>query len=463
MSTVKDTIDKVRETISHYRMIDPGDRIIVAVSGGADSMCLLDILHELKDELETTLVVAHYDHGMRPSEDWLEGHLVQGFTSSMNLPYETERGSLTVEGRTTSVEERARNARYRFFEEVKNRFHAHKIAVGHTLNDQAETVLMRLLRGSGPSGLAGIPPSREKAIIRPLIELKREEIESYLKARELSYATDSSNFETKYLRNKVRLHLLPLLLEYQPRLIEHLGRLAGILTSENEYMELQAEHWVKKEARQGADGEISVSVPSFIALSPPLRNRATRYLIKKIGKKLRRIDYDHIQSVYKLADSDHPQGAIDLPYSLTVEKRYNTLCFLAEKRQKPQEFSELIECPGTFFLREINRSISLEEVDVNGNMKLENFQWIAHLDAGKIRYPMVVRNFRPGDRFIPLGMTGHKKIKDFFIDLKIPSEMRTSIPIVVSQNIPVWICGYRIDDRFKVTPETKKILKVTIS
>jgi tRNA(Ile)-lysidine synthase len=463
MSTINDTIEKVGETISHYGMIDAGDRIIVAVSGGADSVCLLDILHSMKDELGITLVVAHYDHGMRPSEDWLEGQFVQGLAQSMNLPFETEKGSILTEESTASVEERARNARYRFLEEVKNRYHAHKIAVGHSLNDQAETVLMRLLRGSGPSGLAGIPPSRDNTIIRPLIELQREEIESYLKARELSYATDSSNFETKYLRNKVRLHLLPLLLEYQPRLIEHLGRLADILSSENEYMELQAEDWVEKEAEQGSDGEISVSVPSFIALSPPLRNRATRYLIKKIGKKLRRIDYGHIQSVYRLATSHHPQGAIDLPHGLTIEKRYNTLCFMTVRKQKPQEFCNLIECPGTFFLGEIGRSISLVEVDVSGNTKLENFQWIAHLDAGKIHYPLVVRNFRPGDRFIPLGMTGHKKIKNFFIDLKIPSDMRASIPIVVSQNIPVWICGYRIDDRFKVTPETKKILKVTIS
>jgi tRNA(Ile)-lysidine synthase len=463
MSTIKATIDKVRRTISHYGMIDPGDRILVAVSGGADSVCLLDILHELRAELGITLVIAHYDHGMRPSEDLLESQFVQGLATAMNLPFETEKGSLLMEGSTSSIEERARIARYRFLEGAMNRFHAQKIAVGHTLNDQAETVLMRLLRGSGPSGLAGIPPMRGNTIIRPLIELKREEIESYLEARELSYATDSSNFETKYLRNKVRLHLLPLLLEYQPRLIEHLGQLADILNSENEYMERQAEDWVEKEGRQGADGEISVPLPSFKALSPPLRNRATRYLINKIGKKLRRIDYDHIQSILRLAKSDHPQGAIDLPQSLTVEKRYNALRFTAVKRQKPQEFCELIECPGTFFLGAIDRSITLVEVDVDGNMKLENSQWIAHLDAGKIHYPLVVRNFRPGDRFIPLGMTGHKKIKDFFIDLKIPSEMRASIPIIVSQNIPVWICGYRIDDRFKVTPVTKKILKVNIS
>ncbi|MDP6180938.1 MAG: tRNA lysidine(34) synthetase TilS, partial [Desulfatiglandales bacterium] len=243
MAPIRVTIKKVKETLSRYGMIDPGDLVIVAVSGGPDSVCLLDILHELKAELAVRLVVAHYNHGLRGGEDESETRFVRHLASAMNFPFETENASFFIEGKTASLEERARNARYEFLERLKGKLHAQKIAMGHHLNDQAETVLMRLLRGSGPSGLAGIPPKRDDTIIRPLIELKREEIDSYVKRRELSYRVDRSNFDTRYLRNKIRLELLPLLLEYQPQFVEHLGQLAVILREDDKYLETEAEKW----------------------------------------------------------------------------------------------------------------------------------------------------------------------------------------------------------------------------
>ena len=462
MDPIKETINKIRKTIFRHSMIDPGDLCIVAVSGGLDSVCLLDILHKLKDELEIKLVVAHFDHGLREGEDEAETQFVQRLASSMNLPFETEKASSIIEGGTASVEEKARNARYAFLEGLTDRFHAQKIAVGHNLNDQAETVLMRILRGSGPSGLAGIPPCRENTIIRPLIETKREEIESYLKARDLSYVIDSSNLQTSYLRNRIRLELMPLLLEYQPRLVEHLGQLADILRDENRYLEAQAEDWVIREAELGPEGDISIPIPPFINLPQPLRNRVSRQILKKIGKNLRRIDYGHIESVYELARSKKPHGILDLPNGMTVKRTYPRLAFRVGAEQKPNEFHYLLEGYGTYPLKEIGRSICLEEVGPDVDLNVEDHEWTAYLDAGKLQFPLVLRNFRPGDRFVPLGMTGHKKIKDFFIDNKIPSEMRVLIPILVNQDIPVWICGHRIDDRHKVTSKTKRVMKVTI-
>lgn len=463
MNSVRDTINKVRETISKCAMIDPGDLLIVAVSGGADSVCLLDILHELKDEFRIKLMVAHYDHGLRQSEDESETQFVDRLAASMVLPFETEKGSLLKAGSTASIEEKAREARYRFLERLRARFNAQKIATGHSLNDQAETVLMRFLRGSGPTGLAGIPPIRDDVIIRPLIEVKREEIESYLKARELTYVTDSSNFETRYLRNKIRLELLPLLLEYQPRLVEHLGQLSTILRDENDYLEKEAHDWVKKEAELKSKGEISIPVSSFIKLPPPVRNRVTRRLLMKIRKNLRRIDQHHIKSVYKLALNRNPQSMINLPDGLKVKKTYDRLAFAVGEKPKPRDFSYSLEGPGKFFLERISRSISLVEMKGGVDLKRGDSTRTAYLDADKLLYPLIVRNFRPGDRFVPLGMEGHKKIKDFFIDLKIPSGTRSLIPILMSQGTPVWVCGYRIDERFKVTPETRKVLEVTLN
>ncbi len=462
MNSLKDTITKVQETISRYGMLDPGDLCIVGVSGGPDSVCLLHVLHELSEALEIRLVVAHLDHGLREKEDEAETRFVRRLASSMALAFETEKASLLGEGITSSIEERARNARYAFFGRLKDKLGAQKIAVGHNLNDQAETVLMRLLRGSGPPGLTGIPPIRENTIIRPLIEVKREEIESFLKARDLSYVMDSSNLETDYLRNRIRLELLPQLLEYQPRLVEHLGQLSRIMGNENNYLEAQAEEWVAREGEQNSAGDILIPAPRFVELPEPIRNRVTRHLLRKMCDDLRSIDLGHIESVYELAKGMKPQASLNLPNGLSVKRIYDKLAFIAGDTDKAVAFLYHLDGVGTYYLEEINRSITLEEIDRDEDFNPQSLEWTAFLDADKLQYPLILRNFRPGDRFIPLGMAGHKKIKDFFIDLKIPSEMRVLTPILVNQDTPVWVCGHRLDDRFKVTSETRRILKVAI-
>ena len=444
-------------------MIDPGDLVIVAVSGGPDSVCLLHLLHELKDFLKIDLVVAHYDHGLRPEEDEHETQFVRRLAESMNLRFESEKAHSLNGGGAATNEEKARDARYAFLEKVMDKLQAQKIAVGHNLNDQAETVIMRFLRGSGPSGLAGIPPFREQKIIRPLIEIKREQILSYLTSRELSYVLDSSNLETKYLRNNIRLNLMPLLLTYQPRLIEHLGQLADTLRNDSEYLEQQAEDWVGREAELRSDGEVVIPISPFIRSPQPLRNRITRQILKKVKKNLRRIDRVHILDVYRLAKGPKPQSALRLPGGIGVKKIYDKLLFSTVLEEKTGPFYYRLNGPGTTYIREIDRSISLDELENRGVPSGEDSPWISYFDAAKLSYPLIIRNVEPGDRFVPLGMTGHKKVKDFFIDLKIPSEMRRSTPLLLSKDKPIWICGYRVDERFKVTPDTKKILKATMA
>ena len=461
MDAVKDTIKKIKDTILLYRMVDPGDTVIVAVSGGPDSICLLDVLDALSRELEIGLVVAHYNHGLREEEDEAETRLVQDIAESMKLPFETGKAD-HLRHQDSSVEERARDARYAFLEGVRENHVARKIALGHNHNDQAETVLMRLLRGSGPPGLAGIPPVRDNKIIRPLIEVKREEIMDYLKARRLPYAFDSSNKDTRYLRNRIRLELLPMLQDYQPQIIDRLCRLSNIIREEDLFMESMASDWIDREAERDAEGNISVLLSSFINLTEPLRNRVVRHILKKIGGNLRQIGYDHIQSVLELVEGRNPQSMIDLPNGLKVRKVYGRLEFISGPGKTFHEYSYVIEGAGTFYLEAIDRTILFEEVDIGGDTFKESSGYTVQLDADKVRYPLIVRNFRPGDRFIPLGMKGHKKVKDLFIDLKIPSEIRALTPIVTTQNNLVWICDYRIDDRFKVTPMTERILKVTI-
>jgi len=219
----------VRSTLKDRGMVREGDRVVAAVSGGADSVCLLDVLARLSMELGLDVAVAHFDHGLRKDQDQSETLFVKDLAEGLELPFYTEKASPPLQGRAGSLEERARDARYAFLERVRQAHRARRVAVGHNMDDQAETVLMRLLRGSGPSGLSGIPLVREPGIIRPLISVRRRDIEAYLKARGLPWRVDPTNLKTRHLRNRIRLELLPLLLDFQPRLVERLGGLADLI------------------------------------------------------------------------------------------------------------------------------------------------------------------------------------------------------------------------------------------
>jgi tRNA(Ile)-lysidine synthase len=463
MYSTRNTFQKVKHTISRHHMISEGDCVIVAVSGGPDSVCLLHLLHELMDEWHIRLVVAHFDHGLRPAEDGSETAFVRGLALSLKLPFETAKGHLIEKKDGGSGEEVARNARYAFLERARKKHKAQKIALGHNLNDQAETILMRLLRGSGPSGLTGMPPCRDGSIIRPLIEIERPEIENYLKAKKLTSVTDSSNLKTDYLRNKIRLELMPLLELHQPQLAHLLAQTAEILRDEDGYLEQIAEAWFNRNVEQSPHHVFRAPITSFLALPVALRRRVIRNVIGKVKKDLRRISWDHIEATQRLAQAEKPQAALNLPRRLTVKRAYDYLIFSASVSRKPRPFHYRLDEPEAYELREIGRRLSFEKVKNRKGLRLRGSKWTAFLDAEKLRFPLTLRTFKPGDRFIPFGMKGHKKLKDFFVDLRVPLEERYSTPVLCCDDKPVWVCGFRIDDRFKVTPETKKVLKLVFS
>jgi tRNA(Ile)-lysidine synthase len=459
-NNVKKTIEQVRHTISKYNMIASGDLVVIAVSGGPDSVCLLDILFKLKEELGIGIVVAHFNHGLRPDQDEYETRFVERMAMSFNVPFESEMADPAMFTEKGSLEERARNARYQFLRQVKRKVSAQKIAVGHNLNDQAETVLMRLLRGSGPSGLAGIPPNRDDEIVRPLIEIARSEIESYLSQVGLNYVTDASNLRTSYLRNRVRLELLPELRKYQPRIVELLGQTAEIMRSEDKLLVSKARTWVKEQSE--TDGsKISIPITAFTRLPDALKNHVIRVALRMTGGNLRRVNLRHIAAVKHIAMGERPQSKVDLPNDMIARRVYDRLAFSKMENAQITDFFHFIEGPGTHELGNSRYTVSIKELE-NGELPdMKGSPWTVFLDADVINYPLVIRNFRKGDRFIPYGMRGHKKLKDFFIDLKIPYEERARIPIMSYKDKIIWVCGLRLDDRFKVKPDTRRVLKVT--
>lgn len=448
--------------MTRYNMTVDGDRVVVAVSGGPDSVCLLHILNKIKDALGIELIVAHFEHALRPDDDEDETRFAESLAASLHLQFHTKKASPALSDTCASLEEMARNARYQFLEQIKNECHAQKIAVAHNLNDQAETVLMRLLRGSGLTGLAGIPPYRDGKIIRPLIKVPRTEIEAYLDKKRMAYMTDPSNFDTRYLRNKIRLELIPLLKKYQPRILEILGQTADIMRKDDAWLQARAEAWVRGAVETYGSKEIRIPLSSFLELPEALRNHAIRHILVIIGGNLRRVSMGHVEAINRLLTANRPQAQVHLPRGLTVKRTYGKVAFTCATTKKIEPYSFTINGPGTFHLEALKGTISLEEIEVKEVQKVGASSWTAYLNADHLNYPLVLRNARPGDRFIPLGMSGHKKLKKLFIDLKIPSEARARMPILTHKNIPVWICGLRIDERFKVMPETQKALKVQL-
>ncbi len=442
-------------------MINPGDRVVVAVSGGPDSVCLLDILYELRSDFSMELFAAHFDHGLRPDEDDAETLFVENLADSMGILFETGKADSGMDACDGSLEEIARDARYSFLDKACKTFFAQKIATGHNLNDQSETVLMRLLRGSGTAGLAGIPPKRDGRIIRPLIDITRDEIMAYNDQLGLKYITDSSNSETHFLRNRIRLDLLPRLKDIQPKVVELLGQTAEIMRRDDAWMEAESREWFEKSAEIMENREVMIPLPLFDILPDAMKYRVIRHSLDTAGGTLRRISLQHIESVISLVSGNKSQSRVDLPNGLIVCRIYENLVFKKGEGRAVDVFSYPLDGPGTFYLESLDCTILLQELEKAELPNKYFSSWIAFLNVDQISYPLKIRNFQPGDRFIPFGMTGHKKLKDFFIDLKIPAVERAAIPILTNNDKPIWVCGYRIDDRYKVTPDTGRVLKVT--
>lgn len=461
MQEYRNLTTKVQNTILKHNMLQSGDNVVVAVSGGPDSVCLLEILNELSTPMNINLIIAHYNHGLRKSEDDDETRLVENLAEKYKLPVECETAS-DLHPDMASLEDAARKSRYNFLESVRTKYNADKIALGHNLNDQAETFLMRLLRGSGMSGLSGIHPVRDHIIIRPLLETKREEILDYLAFCKISYSADSSNSNKRFLRNRIRLELVPELIDYQPKIIENLGKLSSYFREEDEFINLEAAKWVNTKLQERNNNCFYIELPAFNKLPHPFARRILRIIISKFINNLHGIDSEHINSILKLAQNKKPNKSIHLPKRLNIKKEYNNLFFSIDDDYL-EPFIYSINKPGSVQINETGQKILIERIKRIEKEPAKSLDpATAILDGGKVKFPITVRSIKHGDRFIPLGMKGHKKIKDFFIDLKVPLNDRRSTPLLVHDDEIFWVCGYRIDDRYKVTPDTKTILKCKI-
>jgi tRNA(Ile)-lysidine synthase len=458
---------KVKQTVERFCMLKPGDRVVVAVSGGPDSVCLLSVLQALAKDLNLVLHVAHLDHLFRGKESADEALFVAGLAEKLGIP--ATIGKIDVPAfcreRGLSSQEGARTARYDFFSRVVEATRASRIATGHTADDQAETFLMRLLRGAGVSGLSGIPPVREN-IIRPLIEVTRQEVLEHIKEAGLAFVTDPSNSKPAYTRNKIRLDVLPVLKQFNPRLIETLASEAALLRDEDEAMEACLARLVPGIISREKDFVV-FKREEFNALPQAFRRRLFKRAVDLAGAESSGLSSVQIDEALAFMAGAGVGRAMRLPHGLTVEREYGK--FIISLQAASLAFSHTLALPGTTRIPEIGIEVetTVRETRDDGrerrDERAENYLWHAEFDYAKIMLPLMIRSRLRGDRFCPTGMGGRsKKLQDYFVDEKLPRRKRDAVPLLVSGDDVLWVAGLRTDERFLAGPETGKVLIVTM-
>jgi len=443
----------------------------VAVSGGPDSVCLLHILWKLQKELDIKLHVAHLNHQLRDAESDADAAYVADLARRLSIPATVESRNVDAyrSRHRLSPEEAAREVRYSFLAQVAAAVGAARVAVGHTADDHVETIIMHLLRGSGTRGLRGLlPVSRRQSgdagliIVRPLLELTREETTAYCRRHRLAPRTDTSNLSPEPFRNRIRHHLLPELRKYNPQVTEALLRTARIAADDLNFIDEEvARLWDKVAHREG--DSVVFDRERFTALPSALKRHLLRAAVESLLGNLKDIEAGHIEDIIDALDK--PAGkAIGLPDGLnfTIEyDRYVLAPVPASLCPYPHLETETgLNIPGRTALPGWDIEAEIVPQSENNKIAKTNDEFTASFDYDKTGNMLTVRRRRPGDRFQPLGMSQPKKLNEFMIDARIPQTWRSHVPIVCSPERILWVVGYRIDESAKITASTKKVLRL---
>lgn len=453
-------IKKVDRTIEKYKMILPGERVLVAVSGGVDSVCTLYILHKLRKKYNMELGVAHLNHGLRGEEAERDLQFVRTISENYGIPFFSGFRDVREysKRKKLSIEEAARILRYRFLTEIADSEGYKKIALGHNADDQAETVLMHLITGTSPFGLKGMAPVRDERFIRPLIEVKRDAIVDFAKKEGLQWVYDSSNEDISFLRNRIRRTLIPFLKEnFNRNIIESLLHLSEQMREEDEYLELISEKLFLDSLTELKEGSLRMDTGILKNLPPYMVGRVMRHAIKRIAGKIPRMSRRNFEDIWKLINGKRPGAFIMVPGDVYVERQYENLIMGKGFAEEIEPYEMSFEVPGRIDIMQAGCMIEAWICDRN-SLRMEFSPDRAYMDCEKLTFPFTVRNFRPGDRFHPFGSSGEKKLKKFFIDLKIPRAERKKIPLVISGDEIVWVSGYRISEKVRITENTKRVL-----
>jgi len=443
-------------------MVEPGDLVLVAISGGPDSTALVHALHTLREDLECRLHLAHLNHELRGQESTDDAAFVEQMARSLDLPLVTRSAgdALVHRSKDVSLEEAARQLRYEFLEDTAASLGALRIATGHTADDQAETVLMRLVQGAGPSGLAGIRPVRGGRVIRPLLRCRSAEITAYVAQLGVRPRADSTNQDPAFVRNRIRHRLLPLIeREFNPNIVETLGRLASVEDRVSRFLEGLAEDALGRLAVR-SPGRIGLALGGFRDYDIALRAFILRAAVGEVRGRLTDVSHEHILAVLGLAERrETPFRQVQLPGSW-VARLEPGLLVLAKEDADTEPSPQEIAVPGVTRLASfgLEMETSLVPRAEIGDRATEPH--LALFDWDALRPPLRVRRWRRGDRFCPAGMRGTKKLQDFFVDTKIPRPVRSRTPLVVDGETIHWVVGYRTSESSRIRSRTRRVLQM---
>jgi tRNA(Ile)-lysidine synthase len=453
----------VRATIEKYRMLSGGERLVVAVSGGPDSVALLHVLHSLRSTYQLDLHVAHLEHGLRGEDALEDQRFVEGLCRGLGLGL-TARSVDVAEraaASTLSIEAVARQVRYAFLNDVLKETGATKIATGHNANDQAETLLLNLLRGSGIAGLRGIRPAMEGRIIRPLVEAKRDEILAYLADRHLDFRTDASNEDSTYDRNRLRKVLIPLIeTEFNPKIVDSLVRTASIFSLVAEHFDGEVER-ARRVCCRSEDGRVVLNLERFSQLALIVKLFTLYAVLRSLEGDDQVVSYDALVALVNIAERSRSGSRVDVGSGIAAIKEFGTLV-IGRDVALPEPYEVSLVIPGTTRIDQVSRVIEvsvLREPPDSGDVYRSGET--AYFDLDKLALPLAARSWREGDRIIPFGMAGSKKVHDVFVDEKIPASERAGIPIICDKDEIIWIAGVRRSERARITDQTRTFVKIT--
>ncbi len=462
--------DKILKIINKNKLVKKSGKVLIAVSGGPDSIALLYIFHELRNELELSLHAAHFNHCFRGKESDDDMIFVKKLCKKLSIPCTIgtkDIPKILAQNKSISSQELSRNLRYEFFKETCLKQKCNILSTGHNLNDQTETIFLHLLRGCGTAGLIGMQIltkiNNGLILIRPFLNITRNEIETFLKENNYKYREDSSNFSDHYLRNHLRLHLLPKIRKkYNTNIDNSLLRLSKILNIENDYLsEIVKNEFDKIVKKQNERFSIDISL--LKKLHPCIRKRIIREVLMQLKGNINAITYEHTDSIENLVYQSLNKK-IDLPDNYIARREYNKL-FFEKKEEKFEHYEYIIPVPSNIYIPVLEKKIKISISKNKHNfkkIKVEIGKDSAFFSFSEIPENFILRNRLAGDRFIPDGMKGTKKLKKFFIDLKIPISERDKIPLLLFKNEIIWIAGYRQNKKYKLSLINQATTKISM-
>ncbi|MFO0702133.1 MAG: tRNA lysidine(34) synthetase TilS [Nitrospira sp.] len=441
----------------------------MALSGGPDSVALLSLLHHLRSHWSLTLTAVHCNYRLRGAESEGDQQFVETLCQNLEVPLYVRAARVSTHRRHTSLQAEARDIRYRIMQDIGTMCGADRIAVGHTADDQAETVLLWMLRGSGLAGLSGMPAVRDDAIVRPLYETTREEILTYLCTAGLSYREDSSNAKPLYRRNRIRQEILPLLTQVVPSTIAGLCRLADLCRADDRYLDQETAARAISAVTWGAAGEWTLDRLMLLDLPLPLQRRCLRLLFRQGDPQRRSPSLCTIDRVIRLASTPKSGARVQVQTGEVVVTNRSLRflpCPIGPECHRDYGRNQItpspLPVPGELLWSGTGQRLQVQ-VQRYDSRQTSLGQAGILVDADRVSQPLTVRSWLPGDRFCPTGMGGHsKKLQDFFTDAKIPIAARARIPMVIAPEGIVWIVGYRQDERWVPTSSTTRCLVITV-